>query len=426
MKGGLAGYGSNGREVWESWKRAWDIWNNHYIEGREDPLWIAKAIRDWEAWRLASPDQTRPIRTRKDRPRERTEADAEVEVIADTNITWPEGEKRTKLQAKFIANRDRGPGYVDFSVAELKWDFAIESYPKFATFKNMVAQTLRADAINNAIAAGGVAAGRELERLLNKNRPWGIGHVAFSVAELNWRNTVGAGISPANPPEWLSYQRKYRVVERTQVVMRDVLPSPQTDMTESAAKSLIVQLYNSPRQSALLEGYLKTNSSQGSGYVNFSVALTKWTVERMQHQGQLPRPEWKSFDLNVINAATVSEPFKETISVRVEEADEEFEDGTANAAAVPQPLSVDRSGSSGGFHALKNLDAWYQQPGWQQQPGEEDPPFDLVENTVWRPRRVGEKKLKIDLDQDIEDFLKTTELEVDGGVDCGRAPYPVS
>ncbi|KAG9247371.1 hypothetical protein BJ878DRAFT_477465 [Calycina marina] len=32
--------GGNGKEIWESWKRAWDIWNNHYIEGRVNPEWV--------------------------------------------------------------------------------------------------------------------------------------------------------------------------------------------------------------------------------------------------------------------------------------------------------------------------------------------------------------------------------------------------
>jgi len=29
-----------GLEVWKSWKRAYDLWNNHYIEGRVDPEWV--------------------------------------------------------------------------------------------------------------------------------------------------------------------------------------------------------------------------------------------------------------------------------------------------------------------------------------------------------------------------------------------------
>jgi hypothetical protein len=48
---------------------------------------------------------------------------------------------------------------------------------------------------------------------------------------------------------------------------------------------------------------------------------------------------------------------------------------------------------------------------------------DNIQNTVWRPRRVGEKTLKIDLDEPWENI---TDLEVDGGLDCGRSPYPVS
>jgi hypothetical protein len=50
---------------------------------------------------------------------------------------------------------------------------------------------------------------------------------------------------------------------------------------------------------------------------------------------------------------------------------------------------------------------------------------DALANTVWRPRRVGEKHLKIDIDLDIEEFFTRTDLEIDGGVDCGRSPYPV-
>ena len=50
---------------------------------------------------------------------------------------------------------------------------------------------------------------------------------------------------------------------------------------------------------------------------------------------------------------------------------------------------------------------------------------DIIENSVWRPRRVGEKALKIYLDDDLENFLKISELNFDGGVDCGIEPYPV-
>lgn len=78
--------------------------------------------------------------------------------------------------------------------------------------------------------------------------------------------------------------------------------------------------------------------------------------------------------------------------------------------------------ASGGFRPMKNLpdyaipepDQFGQYPPWD----------DPLVNTVWRPRRVGEKKLKIDIDEDINDS-KPTDLEVLGGLDCGRSPYPV-
>ena len=94
-------------------------------------------------------------------------------------------------------------------------------------------------------------------------------------------------------------------------------------------------------------------------------------------------------------------------------------------ASNSEPLwsTVDEDGSSGGWFAIKDLPEFRETPPAGD---EEDFIFDdLVENSVWRPRRVGEKTLKIDLDEDIEDFLRNSELEVEGGFDCGRSPYPV-
>jgi hypothetical protein len=31
-------------EVWKAWKRAWDLWNNHYILGRVNPKWIKEEL----------------------------------------------------------------------------------------------------------------------------------------------------------------------------------------------------------------------------------------------------------------------------------------------------------------------------------------------------------------------------------------------
>jgi hypothetical protein len=77
-------------------------------------------------------------------------------------------------------------------------------------------------------------------------------------------------------------------------------------------------------------------------------------------------------------------------------------------------------GSTGGFKPMKVLpdyaaphpDENENYPEWE----------DVIANTVWRPRRVGEKTVVVGMDGD---WGETSEFEFDGGVDCGRSPYPV-
>jgi hypothetical protein len=33
-----------GDELWRAWKRAWDLWNNHYIPGRVNPMWVKEEL----------------------------------------------------------------------------------------------------------------------------------------------------------------------------------------------------------------------------------------------------------------------------------------------------------------------------------------------------------------------------------------------
>lgn len=46
---------SKGKEIWKSWKRAWDIWNNYYIEGRVNQGWVKLELerreKDFENWK---------------------------------------------------------------------------------------------------------------------------------------------------------------------------------------------------------------------------------------------------------------------------------------------------------------------------------------------------------------------------------------
>jgi hypothetical protein len=88
---------------------------------------------------------------------------------------------------------------------------------------------------------------------------------------------------------------------------------------------------------------------------------------------------------------------------------------------VKKPPIVEKDGSSGGFFAMRDfeeyatLDVNYLSHEY----------YDPIENSVWRPKRVGEENLEIDMDKEMHEFLVSTDLEFDGGVDCGRSPYPV-
>jgi hypothetical protein len=88
---------------------------------------------------------------------------------------------------------------------------------------------------------------------------------------------------------------------------------------------------------------------------------------------------------------------------------------------VKEPPVVEEDGSSGGFFAMRNFEE-YATPDVNY-PSHEF--YDPTENSVWRPKRVGEENLKIDMDEEMHEFLVNTDLEFDGGVDCGRSPYPV-
>jgi len=93
---------------------------------------------------------------------------------------------------------------------------------------------------------------------------------------------------------------------------------------------------------------------------------------------------------------------------------------------MKRPDQVTKSNkSSAGFFAMKDLPEYFRPEipiGTNVRDSEVE---HTIRNTVWRPRQVGETVAKIELDRDIGRFLRNNSLQVDGGVDCERSPYPV-
>lgn len=86
-------------------------------------------------------------------------------------------------------------------------------------------------------------------------------------------------------------------------------------------------------------------------------------------------------------------------------------------------LKCGMNGESGGFTPMKTLD-FLREPSFSAD-GNLPDWFDGTQNTVWRPRVLGEKHPQIGIDETVQDFLQDSKFENDGGVDCGRSPYPV-
>jgi hypothetical protein len=78
-------------------------------------------------------------------------------------------------------------------------------------------------------------------------------------------------------------------------------------------------------------------------------------------------------------------------------------------------------GSTGDFMPMKLLPEYFAPPTDAGGNYPEDWE-DVLANTVWRPRRVGERELEVGIDGE---WWQKSEFEFDGGVDCGRSPYPV-
>lgn len=86
----------------------------------------------------------------------------------------------------------------------------------------------------------------------------------------------------------------------------------------------------------------------------------------------------------------------------------------------------DEDNLCGGFQAIKDFPKFKEPPPFDPEVGDDGIVWDdLVNNSVWMPRRAGEDILNIDVDFDQDEFWRNSQLERDRGVDCGRLPYPV-
>jgi hypothetical protein len=343
--------GGNGKEIWLSWKRAWDIWNNNYIEGRVNPIWIRK---EWERWELAKKewDAGRDTRRRKRENDRAAAAGDHPPVDPAHNPFLPEDQvpkPNPPHEKGFSPPIDLGNGSTIFG--------------------------------------------------------WALSQPKLRVEKWN-------PLSPNTPPSApIGDDEKWLKATTT----------PEGENVKRTTQWVLVKKTDSDHGSERAKSQPTAPSSATFGAASRDL---------LKKQAQAPPPRHPRAGHHGHHQPTV-EPEEEEDEEDVEMSDilddsdltDIIDDVESDSDSEPPPKPlVNPDGSSGGWFPLKDLPEYYE-PEDVRDDG--NVWADAVTNTVWRPRRVGEKTLEIALDGDIEEFFKNEEFNVDGGVDCGRSPFPV-
>lgn len=430
-------YSGNGAEVWASWKRAWDIWNNHYIDGRVNEVWVARAYKQWEAYiaqqsrkgkaPFEGPSGRNPLRRKKveiGKPY-RTESKAleQFEVSIDEVA---QGRKEFKqraideLKASFKRNRDLGHGYIEFCEALAEWTRREWNRPEWSLYKDhknkaaeylpltmeYVHQELYGDTKERVIELVGTEFWQKEPKL--EAHP---GTIEYAIAVANWEQQAEViRCRYTERPNWLSMYEPTEKLEDKYI--------------ESAKKR------TSPAVIDEFRLRMNVNRKLGVGYIELSWQEAHYNINAKVHDGNLDstiqefeKPDPKDYiDKARPGKEDESAAPVEAIDRERGEEEEEQDDEDINHNDLARPLPIEENGSSGGFFAMRDFLEY-------AVPDEDDASFqeyyDPIENSIWRPIQVDEQILKIDMDEEPDSFLMNSQFEIDGGVDCGRSPYPL-
>ncbi|KAF5872387.1 uncharacterized protein Bfra_005746 [Botrytis fragariae] len=426
-------YSGDGHEVWKSWKRAWDIWNNHYMEGRVNEVWVARAYAEWEAYIKQQKKKGKlpfegPAGRRQHRRKKvkigkpyRTEAKAleqfetSISEIAQGRREWKE-RATENLKALFKQNRNLGDGYIEFCEALAEWQRRNWDAPKWEDFKNYKQWApeylpLTMEYVRDELP---LSLQERVEELLGSEF---------------WKKDP----KPEAQPGSIEYAIALAKWEELPEVRRCKLTSrPNWNETYRPAESLeekyieFAMKRTSPAVVDEFKDRMEKNKRLGVGYIELSWQQAHYNITTQAYGGELdPTIMEKPDPQDYIDKARPGKPESDTPATAIDrepdDGDEE-DDENFNPNDLTRPFPIEDDGSSGGFFAMKNFIEY-------AVPDEDDETFqeyyDPIENSVWRPRQVGEHHVKVDMDEEPDAFLKNSQFEIDGGVDCGRSPYPL-
>ncbi|TAQ84066.1 hypothetical protein B7494_g7619 [Chlorociboria aeruginascens] len=407
-------YVGNGKEIWESWKRAWDIWNGYYIEGRVNEVWVGGQLKKLE---------------KEDRERRAREEAVEHDSFFDFND--PDDEKDMDLDEEVDGKENEEDEEKDQEDEEDKEDdedrgtntpAPIPAPAPAPTNNRPHGHRHHGDQGNRVLRSSGLK--RKQSSADPSTRP------SKKNSSIDFKPSLrgGAGNFYAYDSSSGDEANRYDFPS-SRPKNRGSLQSTSTSDTLSAS-SAEIQYPTLPPFDPSLILYPKRPSSSGSSTGDIDAELE--APKSMKKGSIAPADRTNSQTSPRLRGSTTlrGSPVKPSgATTSSSGSGSPAKSGSKGNLPLPLPPYSSilrdhdtRETASAGWKLMKYLPD-YKEPEIVTNEGPEW--LDLVSNSVWRPRDVGEKKVKIHIDDEIEDFLQNTKLEVDGGVDCGRSPYPV-
>jgi hypothetical protein len=520
----------NGAEVWASWQRAWDIWNNHYIEGRVNPVWIAEQFpvlkkrfddRDAEDERKRRDELWRNRRNDPSFPRGPTTrhgphgAPGKPVSLFDAGggkagvKTGNNGAGKATIGKTTSAGSGSRVGSEGRSSSNRGWAHGnsgtvVEKQP-FSPWSNTNLGLME----NATLATSGP--------IFTKPHPAQSSSTGDSTIILDSKGNVITGSGgrpkmafPSNPtaampgpitsqsdiqypelPLWKLPEEGDTNVDFSEEYQSEDDSERQQDQDDSSSGGKLDGRRYQRGPGKKTTGPIRTPGRTASAPNKRSPKRVEFMEETSNLAGKFPEMRFYDPESNLgsstrsqsrqkLTAGTVPKrglPRKHTVSFAhvgdstssvagLSNDDTAMKDSTVPGTHKEQPRgfgtdsrrtdSIDvgayslhesddddehlqpgwrkkpdlSDGSSGGWVPMKNL-PHYRFPQDPCLPDDDPEQIawehlvwdDPVENTVWRPRTVGEKRLKIEID--VEDAEDDPELTATGGIDCGKEPYPV-
>lgn len=417
-----------GEELWKTWRRAWDIWNNHYIEGRESPVWIRAEYERIRKEMVAERDERRReqyLRRLRRNARSRATRLAPKIIFAKERPAPTAPGKifkktgRSKIEIGEAMVKRPNPGRLQ----EMKKGETRELYGQQLVPMEIV-QMKRTVSKDGAPVKGWaqVTSSRKSgEQVPHKDETRTL---ASTATEVETTYMARQPMKPTRVFESGDYQNTggFKLLTYEELTKLRHANGTQPRAQETTRNDLVQDLESWVPVTESSFTNETTVVDQDGKFLTLTFRDEKIEVLEKHY-------EWKEvYDDGNLDEDTdanhgMADSLTDKDAVGPASDDDNDDDDHEPIISIPAPHRVIYGqNESGGFQPMKDFPEYA--PPIPDDDEDDQEWMDAIDNTVWRPRLSGEKQLRIDIDESFDEFGKTA-LEIFGGVDCGRSPYPV-